>query len=46
MKKWIEDAFYSFFKFRPSLWIAVSTNGYVLESLILLDYYLTFYIIS
>jgi hypothetical protein len=33
MMKWIEDAFYSSFWFRPSLWIAVNTNGDVLESL-------------
>jgi hypothetical protein len=46
MKKQIEDVFYSFFWFWPSLRIAVSTDGDVLESLMLLDYYLTFYIIS
>jgi hypothetical protein len=46
MKKRIEDAFYSFFWFRPSLWIAVSIDGNILKSLMLLDYYLTIYIIS
>jgi hypothetical protein len=45
MKKQIEDAFCLFFWFRPSLWIAVNIDGDVLESLMLLDYYLTFYII-